>query len=73
MKPKRSNSRSLAVNSSANRCATPRIARFVLGLRGLVCSTKHASDELVHRLRIALNGRVMHGTADDAAVVGADQ
>jgi hypothetical protein len=48
-----------------------RLARFVSGLRRLVCSTKHASDELVDRLWIALDERVIHVTADDAAAVGA--
>jgi len=43
------------------------------GLGTLVCSTEHASDELVDGLCIALEERVIHVTADDAAAVGACQ
>jgi hypothetical protein len=35
-----------------------------------MCSTKHASDELVDGLEIALDERVIHGTADHGAAVG---
>jgi hypothetical protein len=42
-----------------------RLVRCVSGLGTLVCSTKHASDELVDGLRIALEERVIHVTADD--------
>jgi hypothetical protein len=50
-----------------------RLVRCVSGLGTLVCSPKHASDELVDGLWIALDGRVIHVTADDNAVVGAYQ
>jgi hypothetical protein len=38
-----------------------------------VCSAKHASDELVDRLVIAVEESAIHGTADGAAAVGACQ
>jgi hypothetical protein len=39
----------------------------------LVCSTKDASDELIDRLWIALDERVIHESAHNAAAIGACQ
>jgi hypothetical protein len=73
MKLKRSNAGSLAISSSANICATSRdrarFARGVAGLRIVVCSTEHASDELVDRLCIALGERGARVTVDRSAAV----